>query len=63
LLAVHFLSSTDNPAKLKQLLGHSTIKSTEQYLKYTVEDIREEYAEASPWQTVIVVSKYPFEPY
>jgi len=44
--AVQFLNSTKNLAKLKQLLGHSTIRSTEHYLKYTVEDIREEYREA-----------------
>ena len=44
--AIHFLNSTNNLAKLKQLLGHSTIRSTEHYLKYTVEDIREEYTEA-----------------
>ena len=47
--AVHFLNRTNNLAKLKQLLGHSTIKSTEHYLKYTVEDIREEYREAFRW--------------
>lgn len=47
--AIHFLNSTGNFAKLKQLLGHSTIKSTEQYLKYTIEDIREEYTEAFRW--------------
>jgi len=47
--AIHFLNSTSNLAKLKQLLGHSSIKSTEHYLKYTVEDIREEYREAFRW--------------
>jgi len=47
--AIHFLNSTGNLAKLKQLLGHSSIKSTEHYLKYTVEDIREEYREAFRW--------------
>lgn len=47
--AIHFLNSTGNLAKLKQLLGHSSIKSTEHYLKYTVEDIREEYKEAFRW--------------
>jgi len=46
---VQFLNSTNNLAKLKQLLGHSTIRSTEYYLKYTVEDIREEYTEAFRW--------------
>ena len=44
--AIHFLNSTANLEKHKQLLGHSSIKSTEHYLKYTVEDIREEYVEA-----------------
>jgi len=47
--AIHFLNSTGNLAKLKQLMGHSSIKSTEHYLKYTVEDIREEYREAFRW--------------
>ncbi len=47
--AVHFLNETGNLAKLKELMGHKTIKSTEQYLKYTVEDIREEYVEAFKW--------------
>jgi len=47
--AVQFLNCTNNLAKLKQLLGHSSIKSTEHYLKYTVEDIREEYREAFRW--------------
>lgn len=47
--AIQFLNSTNNLAKLKQLLGHSSIKSTEHYLKYTVEDIREEYREAFRW--------------
>ncbi len=47
--AVRFLNSTNILAKLKQLLGHSTIRSTEHYLKYTVEDIREEFAEAFWW--------------
>ena len=47
--AVHFLNATGNLAKLKELMGHSTIKSTEQYLKYTIEDIREEYIEAFRW--------------
>lgn len=37
--AVHFLDSTANLAKLKEFLGHSVIKSTEQYLKYTAADI------------------------
>jgi len=49
-LSVQLLNSTNNLAKLKQLLGHSTIKSTEHYLKYTVEDIREEYTEAFRWR-------------
>lgn len=40
---IHFLNNTGNLAKLKQLLGHSYIKSTEHYLKYALEDIREEY--------------------
>ena len=40
---IHFLNNTLNLAKMKQILGHSTIKNTEQYLKYTIEDIREEY--------------------
>lgn len=47
--AIHFLNSTGNLAKLKQLIGHSSIKSTEYYLKYTIEDIREEYTEAFQW--------------
>ncbi len=37
LLPIHFHNSTNNLAKMKQLLGHSTIKSTEHYLKYTVD--------------------------
>jgi hypothetical protein len=49
LFTIRVLNSRDNLAKLKQLLGHSTIKITEHYLKYTVEDIREEYAEAFRW--------------
>ncbi len=47
--AVHFINGTGNLAKLKQLLGHSSIRGTENYLKYTVEDIREEYAEEFRW--------------
>ena len=48
--AIHFLNSTDNLAKLKQFLGHSSIKSTGHYLKYTVKDIREAYTEAFRWR-------------
>jgi site-specific recombinase XerD len=46
---IHFLNNTNNLAKLKQFFGHSSIKSTEHYLKYIVEDIREEYREAFGW--------------
>lgn len=46
---IHFLNSTGNLTKLKQLLGHSTIMSTGHYLKYTFEDIRKEYIETFRW--------------
>jgi site-specific recombinase XerC len=47
--AIHILNSTNNPAKLKQLPGHSIIKSTEHYLKYTIYDIYEELRETLRW--------------
>jgi len=44
--AVHFLNKTKNLVKLQRLLGHKNIDSTEKYLRYTVEDTREEYVSA-----------------
>lgn len=37
--SAHSLNSTNNLSKLKQLLGHSSIRNIEHYLKYAVEYI------------------------
>ncbi len=44
--AVHFLNETGNISKLQTLLGHSDINHTQLYLKWTVNDTREEYVSA-----------------
>lgn len=44
--AVHFLNKTNNLIKLQRLMGHKNLSSTEKYLRYTIEDTREEYTEA-----------------
>lgn len=44
--AVHFLNETNNLIKLQRLLGHKDIDATEKYLRYTIEDARDEYISA-----------------
>ncbi len=44
--AVHFLNETRNLVKLQRLLGHKNINHTQRYLRYTLEDTREEYVRA-----------------
>lgn len=47
--AVNFLNKTNNLRKLQQLLGHKSIHTTQRYLQYNLEDIREDYVDAFKW--------------